>query len=344
MKEIVMGLLLFGASIFVYSQKGDIRGLVLDESNEPLPGAIVTVKPGPVTTMSTTGGNFIFRQMDYGLYQMEVKYIGYANYYASIELNDSVAGISVRMLSRLELLDEVVIRGTNSHNRKLVNTLNVEVVNEEYLARNRQGSFMKTLERLPGVSTIDIGSGHSKPVIRGLSFNRLLVIDNGIKHQAQQWGADHGLEIDQFAVEEVEIVKGPSSLQFGSDAIGGAIIISGHQVPGINTSGGEVDVGFQSNNASYAGSLQWYARANRAWFSLRVTNIDYADFRIPAGYVDVYSYKVKLKDNRLSPQACYRSVIGHLFDHWAGQEVSLVMDRDHAGGASQDGVIPVPYF
>src|SRR3546814_9647292 len=66
---------------------------------------------------------------------------------------------------------------------------------------------MKTLERLPGVQTIGIGSGQSKPLIRGLGFNRVVVVDRGIKHEGQQWGSDHGLELDQFAAGEVELIR-----------------------------------------------------------------------------------------------------------------------------------------
>lgn len=72
---------------------------------------------------------------------------------------------------------------------------------------------------------MDIGAGFSQPMIRGLGFNRIAVSENGIKQEGQQWGADHGLEIDAFNVDEVRILKGPSSLLYGSDAMGGVIEI-----------------------------------------------------------------------------------------------------------------------
>src|SRR5690606_40866936 len=91
------------------------------------------------------------------------------------------------------------------------------MVSKSYMKNNRESSLMQTLEKIPGVSTITIGSGNSKPVIRGLGFNRVVVVQNGIKHQAQQWGSDHGLEIDQYGVESIEIIKGPASLLYGSE-------------------------------------------------------------------------------------------------------------------------------
>ncbi|HOL99121.1 MAG: Plug domain-containing protein [Bacteroidales bacterium] len=125
--------------------------------------------------------------------------------------------------------------------RKKEESLSIEIVNDEYLKQNLGGSLMSSLERLPGVSTMDIGSGQSKPVIRGLGFNRVVVVENNIKHEAQQWGADHGLEIDQYAVNNVEVIKGPASLIYGSDAMGGIIDMKNRKVPVENSFGGTID-------------------------------------------------------------------------------------------------------
>ena len=78
---------------------------------------------------------------------------------------------------------------------------------------------------MAGVNASGIGSSSSKPIIRGLGFNRLLVTENGIKQEGQQWGADHGLEIDALNIEDVEVIKGPSSLEYGNEAIAGVIKI-----------------------------------------------------------------------------------------------------------------------
>jgi iron complex outermembrane receptor protein len=107
---------------------------------------------------------------------------------------------------------------------------------------------MQTLKKIPGVSTITIGSGQSKPVIRGLGFNRVSVVQNGIKHEAQQWGNDHGLEIDQYAVEDLQIIKGPASLLYGSDAIGGIVDIRPPKIPAAQSFDAEVNLASETNN------------------------------------------------------------------------------------------------
>ena len=85
---------------------------------------------------------------------------------------------------------------------------------------------MQAMENIPGVQAMDIGSGFSKPMIRGMGFNRIAVLENGIKQEGQQWGADHGLELDAFNIGTVNVLKGPSSLLYGSDAMGGVIAIT----------------------------------------------------------------------------------------------------------------------
>ena len=196
-------------------------------------------------------------------------------------------------------LEEVVVHDNHVELRRKEESLNVEVVNREFILRNLGGSLMKTLERLPGVKTIGIGSAQSKPLIRGLGFNRVVVIDQGVKHEGQQWGADHGLEIDQFAVGEAEIIKGAASFIYGSDAIGGAIEIKPAPIPARNTFGGSVDLLGKSNNNLLGTSLNLYSRKDKWFFDSRFTYQDYSDYRVPAKEVFVYDYAVDLHENYL---------------------------------------------
>lgn len=104
---------------------------------------------------------------------------------------------------------------------------------------------------LPGVTSIDIGSGQVKPVIRGLGFNRVVVVDNDIKHESQHWGADHGLEIDQYAI----------------------------------------DLSYKSNNHFGGGSISLVGRKNWFFADFRFTLLDYGDYRVPTDSIDIYSYR-----------------------------------------------------
>lgn len=128
-------------------------------------------------------------------------------------------------------LGEVVVRGNTNKQALFTSALNSVRANKQFIEQRFSGSLMQTLSLLPGVKAMSIGSSESKPTIRGLGFNRVLVAENGIKHEGQQWGDDHGLEVDQFAVDQAEVLKGPAALAYGSDAIAGVVNLKSDVVP-----------------------------------------------------------------------------------------------------------------
>lgn len=270
-----------------------LTGLVVDENNQALPGAAAFLYPVRKGAMSDNRGYFIIDGLAAGMYRIEISFLGYKTLLDTIVLqgNESYrAQLSVDALN----LHEVVINDNFAEERKKEEPLNIEIVNDQYLKRNLGGSLMKSLERLPGVTSIDIGSGQAKPVIRGLGFNRVLVVENDIKHEGQQWGADHGLEIDQYAAERIEVIKGPASIMYGSDAIGGVIDMKTRRIPLENTIGGSIDLSYKSNNNFGGGSVSLYGRKNRFFADFRITLLDYGDYKVPADSIDIYSYRAAL--------------------------------------------------
>lgn len=152
---------------------------------------------------------------------------------------------------------------------------------------------------MPGISSIDIGQGFSKPVIRGLGFNRVAVSDMGIKQEGQQWGIDHGLEIDQFGVERIEIIKGPASLTHGSDAIGGVINISPIQPTQKNTFELNLQSIYKSVNEYFGGSSMIKYRNNNWYFYARYTQTDFGDYKVPADSFFYNRYRFKIENKTL---------------------------------------------
>lgn len=179
----------------------------------------------------------------------------------------------------------------------------IELVRQDFIRENRGGSLMKSLERVPGVNLIGIGSGASKPLIRGLGFNQVMVVENGIKHEGQQWGADHGLEVDQYAADQIVIIKGPASFKYGSDAIAGVIDIREKLAPTEEGVGGSVELGARSNNAWFGGSANVFARKGNWFAEGRITAADYGDFRVPTDSVFVYDFGVALHDGQVRNSA-----------------------------------------
>jgi iron complex outermembrane recepter protein len=295
-------MLILGMGILYSSAYGQsnytLAGVVVNENNVALTGASVILDPIKAGTITDANGRFVLDDLPQGNYIIEISFIGYRKLVDSISIAENKtynAQLHIKTLN----LQEVLVTDNYAEIRKREESLNVEIVNDDYLKQNLGGSLMNSLERLPGVSAMNIGSGQSKPVIRGLGFNRVVVVENGIRHEGQQWGADHGLEVDQYAFDQVEVIKGPASLMYGSDAIGGVIDLKQVEIPQKNTVGGSVDLTGKTNNNLGGVSAFIFGRKEKLFFTFRATLLDYADYRVPADSVDIYSYRAPLHKNRL---------------------------------------------
>jgi iron complex outermembrane recepter protein len=196
-------------------------------------------------------------------------------------------------------LKEVVVHESTTGMVQPEQSINITTANRDFFSKSSVGTLMQSLQRIPGINSMDIGTGISKPVIRGLGFNRLVVAQHNIKQQGQQWGADHGLEIDMYGIERVEVVKGPSSLIYGSDAIGGAINVRPAVIPQENTTQVELQSVARSNNDLLGGSAMVAANRNGRFLRFRATYQDYADYRVPAEEFVYNRWVMPIPGNRL---------------------------------------------
>ena len=279
-------------------QELQLKGVVKDESGKALPGATVLLQPGAHALFTNVEGRFVIQGLKQGRYVLELRFLGYKTVKDSFLLSKTISK-DYTLEPALENLEEVVISDHYAEERNKEISLNADIVDHKFIKRNLGASLMNSLDRLPGVDAMNIGSGQAKPVIRGLSFNRVVVVENGITHQGQQWGADHGLEIDQYAINRVEVIRGPASLMYGSDAIGGIIDLKQLYAPQANSISGSVNLTAKTNNGLLGTSAEInYARDN--WFvGFRTTQLFWGDFKVPTDSVDVYGYRVPLHNNYL---------------------------------------------
>ncbi|MDQ8003577.1 MAG: TonB-dependent receptor [Pedobacter sp.] len=282
---------------YALAQNTDVSVYVSNAQNNPVQGAKVWLRTIEVYTDAS--GTAIFKDIPLGNYNLKVQAKTYADYEKRIQISKGEQHFHAKLKPEVTELKTVEINTNAQAIRKSSEARNIDIVDQEFVQRHLGGSLMKTLDRLPGISSIGIGSGQSKPLIRGMGFNRVVVVDKGIKHEGQQWGADHGLEIDQFAAGEIEVIKGPSSFVYGSDAIGGAINLKPVSVPLNQDLGGSVNLIGKTNNKHYGGSVNLFGSNKKWFFDSRVTYQNYADYRVPTDKVYVYDYAVNLHNNQL---------------------------------------------
>ncbi len=210
------------------------------------------------------------------------------------QTHDSISNISV---------NEVVVTANAQTRQKRESALPIESVDLQKYQSLFTGNLMGSLDAIAGVQSMSVGSGFSKPMIRGMGFNRVSVVENGVKQEGQQWGADHGLEIDAFNVERVNIRKGPSSLLFGGDAMGGVVeILAPTPFVGDGVKG-SVDLLTRSVNGLAGASLMLSAKRGRWFAKARYSEQHFGDFKVPTDTVVYLTQKLPLSSGRLNNTA-----------------------------------------
>lgn len=149
------------------------------------------------------------------------------------------------------ILSEVTVSGLTGTERMKDSPIAFTVISPRQLHLGSGTNIVDLIAHEPGLSQISTGAGISKPVIRGLGYNRVIVVEQGIRQEGQQWGDEHGLEVDAEGVHSVEILKGPASLMYGSDAIAGVLVLHPEHPLLMNTMQAKAGGEYQSNNGLY---------------------------------------------------------------------------------------------
>ncbi|GAA0524691.1 TonB-dependent receptor [Chitinophaga japonensis] len=202
-----------------------LSGKVVDKaSHQPLPGATVYLPDLHVGASADAQGNYTIKNLPKGRFLVEVRYIGYAAFTANVNINGATTH-DFELSETLIEKNEVVVTGVNLATSLKKSPAPVSIIRRDYLDQHISTNIIDAIARIPGVNQLTTGPAISKPFIRGLGYNRVVVIGDGIRQEGQQWGDEHGIEIDDYNVGKIEVLKGPASLVYGSDALAGVVNI-----------------------------------------------------------------------------------------------------------------------
>jgi len=298
-------LVLFFLFIFSISASAQyaLFGRVSDANGIALPGATIYLHELKKGVVSDANGRYRFEQLRPGHYHLHTQYIGHESRTIDLEIRGKDLQYDIKLQSSSLELREIIVESDLLKLDEKGQSQSVEVVGAEQIRKNYGVTLMQSLERLPGINSINTGIGVSKPVIRGLSFNRVAVSDQGVKQEGQQWGLDHGLEIDPFGVGRVEIIKGPAALLYGSDAIGGVVQVKAAPFPMAGQLKGQLTQLYRSVNDQYGISGELAGHQGSVVWRIRGTLQDYADYRLPADSFSYNRFRLPLPDRRLKNTA-----------------------------------------
>lgn len=276
MKKIVIICILILTYHITYAQN-KITGKITDHDNLPLPGATIFIPDLNKGTIANSDGKYELTNLPTGKVTIQYSFIGYINAIETVELKGEAVDLNIKLKNTTIEAGEVIVSGyynSTQHD----NAVKIDVLKIDHLTTKSTANFSEVLTRVPGVDMISKGSGVSKPVIRGLSMNDILVLNNGVRFENYQYSSHHPLGIDEFGIEDVEIIKGPASLLYGSDAIGGAINLIKEKPASVNTISGDYNLQLFSNSLGMTNNFGLKAASKKIFGGIRIgqkTNADY---------------------------------------------------------------------
>lgn len=312
--------------------KVTLTGRITDaKTGEPLVGASLYLVDDKIGTVADATGKYLLNNIPDGHHVIEVSHLGYATIVEHVELTTNIE----KNFSLSPIVTEnqgVIITGVSTATSIRKSPVAVAIIRRQALLQTPSANIIDALTRIPGVSQTSTGPAISKPVIRGMGYNRVVTINDGARQEGQQWGDEHGIEIDELSVVKAEVLKGPASLMYGSDAMAGVLNLISHVPVAEGTLKGNLLTNYQSNNGMFG--LNGSLAGNKNGFNWNVYGT----------YKSAGDYKNKYDGNVLNSRFNERNLGGYLglnkswgYSHLVfsrfDQRVGLVEgDRDDATG------------
>ncbi|MBS1613441.1 MAG: TonB-dependent receptor [Bacteroidetes bacterium] len=221
-----------------------IKGRVIDDQGDA-DDVTIAVAETQQGTLSNEAGRFVLTGLCAGTVTIQVSHIGCETQVIQLVLRGDTS-LKIKLEHSDVNLHEVSVTEAKieSHNTQSATELDAKT-----LTKLQGLSIGEMVEKIPGVYSLNTGATISKPVIHGLHSNRILIVNNGVRQESQQWGSEHAPEIDPYLAKKITVVKGANSLRYGSDAIGGVILLEPNPMPSKPGIGGEFNFAGFSNNA-----------------------------------------------------------------------------------------------
>jgi iron complex outermembrane receptor protein len=261
------------------AQDISIIGRVVDKStNTPLPGVSVFIAELNRGVVTDLDGNFRLTELPDRNITLKFSFVGYSTIIQSVKPSSTPRALVIQLEEAFTNIDEVVVSGAYVMSKES-SPINIEKINKTEILKMPSPSLMTAIARTPGVSEISLGPGISKPVIRGLSFSRVLSLYQGARFENQQWGADHGLGLTETGIGDIELIKGPASLIYGSGPMAGVINLIEDKDAAPGDVEGDLNMRAFSNSLGLRSELGIKGASEKGFFwSLRGAAESHADY------------------------------------------------------------------
>ena len=200
-----------------------LSGIITNQKDKTtLIGASIHIHDLKLGATTDDNGFYSFSDLPKGTFEVEFSFVGFKTLSAPITINGDTK-FNIELSESAIEESEVVVTGVSKATQARRSPIPILLAKHEYLDTHLETNIIDGIAKLPGVSAVTTGPNISKPFIRGLGYNRILTLFDGVRQEGQQWGDEHGIEVDQYNIDHAEVVKGPASLSYGSDALAGVV-------------------------------------------------------------------------------------------------------------------------
>ncbi|WP_426430541.1 TonB-dependent receptor [Winogradskyella sp. HB-48] len=270
-----------------YTFLGELKDF---HDNTPLVGATIFMQNLNKYTTSDVDGKFKIENLCKGKLTLVISHVGCETKTLTYSIEGDIFK-SISLEHHIEELNEVSLK---SEERKTTKTAQETVINADILKQYSNLSLGDALKEVPGVSSVNTGNAIVKPMINGLHSSRLLILNNNVRLQDQEWGIEHAPNIDINSANNISVIKGSGALAFGGDAVGGVVVINPSKVIRMDTLYGKTTISGQTNGRGYSITSSLNKGFASGWFAnVQGTLKQNGDFKAP----DYYLTNTGLKSN-----------------------------------------------
>ncbi len=274
--KFVITLILAGLIPLAALSQNKISGLVTDSEDQPVL-ATVYIPELEKGTVCDLDGYYLIENIPNGTYDVVYSSIAFETISYKLEIIEEKLVKNVQLKESIVEMEEIII-STPFHKLQRENVMRVDRVSNEVLLNSGAMNLAQGIDLIPGVSSISTGNGIGKPVIRGLSSNRVLTYTQGIRLENQQFGDEHGLGINSSGIESVEVIKGPASLLYGSDALGGVLYFNPERFAKSDKTTFDISSGYFSNTLGSSSNMGFKTSGETFKFLIRGAYATFSDY------------------------------------------------------------------
>ena len=298
----------------LYSQN-KISGIITDKNtNEPLFGVQVYIPALQRGCLSDLDGHYLMKNIPDGNFSIQFSYLGYQTFIQKIGSLSEIQNLDISLIETYILSEEIVV-SAGAYSSQHENAIKIESISAEALQQESGLSLIENLSHIPGISMVSKGKGVVSPVIRGLSTSNIIMLNNGVRLENFQFSVNHPYMVDDAGVSRVEIIKGPASLLYGSNAIGGVINVIPERPAEAESIIGNAYMKYFSNTQGIQTNIGVKGSGNSLFWGIRASQKSHKDYQQANG--------------ETVPNSRFNQKDAHLFTGWHKNKTSFKLSYNY---------------